>query len=32
MQDARLDAYLAKAAPFAQTILIHLRTLIQPKL
>ena len=28
MQDARVDAYLAKAAPFAQPILVHLRTLV----
>lgn len=28
MQDVRVDAYLAKAAPFAQPILLHLRTLV----
>lgn len=27
-QDPRIDAYIAKAAPFAQPILIHLRTLV----
>jgi len=26
--DPRVDAYIAKAAPFAQSILIHLRTLV----
>jgi uncharacterized protein YdeI (YjbR/CyaY-like superfamily) len=28
MQDARVDAYLAKAGPFAQPVLKHLRTLV----
>jgi uncharacterized protein YdeI (YjbR/CyaY-like superfamily) len=28
MQDARVDAYIAKAAPFAQPILDHLRMLV----